>query len=921
MADLNQQEVQQLMQSFAQLSNSFQHGQRGVGDYADAQRQAANEISSSFNSAAQQIRGAAIDYTKAMFSAAEGTGKFANTFIQVGNAAWEVGKNFGVLGIAAGGLIKVFGEVAAASLRQNDVLMKAYRDFADAGDLSGSLDEVISNLNRVGLTSDQASNFGKILDQVAPTLTAFGGGVSTGLQKYVEAIEGMIGRNSELEVRMGKLGYSVQGMREATAGYMMLQSKLGLGQKMTVEQIQQGSEKYMGTLRELQELTGLSRDAAAKALQQQLMDYNWAVYIADLKKQDPTGKKADDAMKLMQVNMEKLGKDAFPGMVSLIINQGRVVDQAGAEIWNATNGQLVPAFNAVTNGTRTVEQGFGQIVTGVRQVSNANAENIKVLGDQGRAIYGSNQLRLGALEYESTVLGDSARMVAGNMNRYDANFKRNLLLEQNSRDRAISADQALYGAHDGMIDIMTGLNYVMQKFAKVLAKMIDTFGPYVGLGKTNLSAQFKDPDDLKDDLEKAKREKESLDSQINELKQKPVPTTKSEYDKQIQEKELELYKKQNELAAIRSSGEAGNKEKIQNIEKEAENLKKQAENIKRERDSLLKQDGTINADEARARRQREIDTKEQERARIESQIARDRKRLNATSNDLGSDSRKGTNFEKGKTVDWDVSNSGEKLSQDSDAYKGRKQAQADIATRGEGIRQGGKSAATDILGQLNFGTPEQRTERVGEPTPELLALAERLKKFGIPGTFTAMNDEWHKTNAPNSRHNKGKAFDFALDNPPKTPEEAASLKWQFKDLGASKVLDEYFTDRKTGEDPANTSGHFHLEVARQGGLFSGPEDGFPVMLHGKNESVWNEKQMHTLLEDVKKSSVDNYKQELMDQMGLNKTTTAPISTVSENNNEIGLAMISELNMKFSALIEIADQTRRIQDDLLTYART
>ena len=170
MADLNQQEVQQLMQSFAQLSNSFQHGQRGVGDYADAQRQAANEIQSSFNNAAQQIRGAAIDYTKAMFSATEGTGKFSTTFTQVGNAAWEVGKNFGFLGIAAGGLIKVFGDVAAASLKQNDVLMKAYRDFADAGDLSGSLDDIMSNLKKVGLTSDQAANFGKILDQVAPTL-------------------------------------------------------------------------------------------------------------------------------------------------------------------------------------------------------------------------------------------------------------------------------------------------------------------------------------------------------------------------------------------------------------------------------------------------------------------------------------------------------------------------------------------------------------------------------------------------------------------------------------------------------------------------------------------------------------------------------------------------------------------------------
>ena len=79
--------------------------------------------------------------------------------------------------------------------------------------------------------------------------------------------------------------------------------------------------------------------------------------------------------------------------------------------------------------------------------------------------------------------------------------------------------------------------------------------------------------------------------------------------------------------------------------------------------------------------------------------------------------------------------------------------------------------------------------------------------------------------------------------------------------------------------------------------------------------------MHTLLEDVKKSSVDNYKQELMNQMGLNKTTTAPISTASGNDNEVVMSMIALLSDKFDALISISNQTKNIQDDLLTYART
>jgi hypothetical protein len=70
---------------------------------------------------------------------------------------------------------------------------------------------------------------------------------------------------------------------------------------------------------------------------------------------------------------------------------------------------------------------------------------------------------------------------------------------------------------------------------------------------------------------------------------------------------------------------------------------------------------------------------------------------------------------------------------------------------------------------------------------------------------------------------------------------------------------------------------------------------------------------------VKKSSVDNYKQELMDQMGLNKTTTT-IPTTNNDNNDAVMSMIALLSDKFDTLISISTQTKNIQDDLLTYTR-
>ena len=936
MADLNQQEVQQLMQSFAQLSNSFQHGQRGVGDYADAQRQAANEIQSSFNNAAQQIRGSAIDYTKAMFSATEGTSKYAGAVSAAGNAAWEVGKNFGVLGIAAGGLIKIFGDVAAASLKQNDALTKAYRDFADAGNLSGSLDTVIANLNKVGLTSESADQFKKVLDSVSPSLVLFGGGVTSGLKKYVNVIQGMIRPGEQYEAQAQKLGLDLQGLRMGVAGYMNIQAKLGNSQSMTEKDIREGSMKYMTTLKELQELTGVSRDEAAKVIEQQMSEYRWAKYVSDLKKQDliDGGKRADRANEFMAAGILKFGKTFGVGATEFIVNGNKVVGEASAQAQQMTRNTLGEASSGFIEGGKTLNQALGEIQKGAEENLEIHKTSIMALGPAMEAVAGTNEFQVNILRGTGVKVANATQTVEDKKREYDKRQAELLEMEQESRRLAIAKDKALFSAGEGVIKVFGGLNTVLYQFSKMVAKAVDWLtnsAPQIFGPGTKLSEGFKDNSDRINDLTILKTEKAKLEADIDRLKNgTEVSNADKEFAKQaiagvLKVNQDKIDTKQAEIRKVvgDTSLSAGDKARQkQLLENEVTNLNNEKTILEQKEKQIKNGDVTAVREFTTIKRTEEIRKKEAELLKKQEEIIRTRGEIGSVINK--NDIDKASIGKNGRSTSWNTDYTGAETNELVTAQ--RASAQGGIKRRGAEIGTDlihpseAKDSAAAILKKLNFGSDAQKKERTsGEVDPKLLALADRLSSAFPGGTFTALNDDYHRRKAPNSKHTKGLALDYALAKPPTSAEEAAAIKERLKDLGATTVLDEYFSDGAAGDNPENKGGHFHLEVARQGGLFSGPEDGFPVMLHGKKESVWNEKQMHALLEDVKKSSVDDYKQELMDQMGLNKT--APTPAIASGSNDVVMNMISLLSDKFDTLISISNQTKNIHDEILTYTRS
>ena len=192
----------------------------------------------------------------------------------------------------------------------------------------------------------------------------------------------------------------------------------------------------------------------------------------------------------------------------------------------------------------------------------------------------------------------------------------------------------------------------------------------------------------------------------------------------------------------------------------------------------------------------------------------------------------------------------------------------------------------------------------------LVDIAKKAKD-NIPGftTITAFNDNFHsQPGRSKSLHTEGKAFDFKLNYKP-TVEQGKEVVKMLKDMGAGYALDEY-----NFPSPGSTGGHFHAQLAQDGGEFSGPKSGYPVLLHDK-EIVLNKIQSDKLkqkLEQVEKKPVDSA------IPGLSTT-----SSTNPNANTEVVAMLKQftdvMEYKMDSMIDVLNNGNDISGKILTYS--
>ena len=455
---------------------------------------------------------------KAMMSSEQGFGKFGSSITGVTDLVGGFAQKLGFAGFILGGFIKVIGEVAAASLKQNDDLMKSFRELSDIGaGASGGLEGLQKQLTQVGLAADEADKLAQVLKPVTHDLANFGGSVTEGRKRLVGLIGGIINHDSEMERSLSRLGYSTQDIREGAAAFVEQQVSLGRGQKLTDDQLRSGTENYMKTLKELQELSGMSRDEAQKALQAQAAEARMDRYYNELEAQN-RGDEAANLRTYFALYEKNFGKEAAAGVKQLMLTNGAITDDISAQAYQSTQGRALElARQAAIGGTAAINHSLHETGKAIDAQGNALRMVDRFSKDSVNSMTGNNEAQMGAIKLRGTAEAEVAKSIEENAKNNGKRVEDNIRAEQDQRAMRMMKENALMAAGDGVISMFTKLTHVGYEFGKGLASVIDFITKWTpGLTATHLRDTFRDTEDVKEDLEKktAERDQALANSEI-----------------------------------------------------------------------------------------------------------------------------------------------------------------------------------------------------------------------------------------------------------------------------------------------------------------------------------------------------------------------------------------------------------------------
>jgi muramidase (phage lysozyme) len=842
-----------------------------------------------------RLAGSAMDFGKALGSSGEGLGKFSGSITGATGAIGDFLGNFNMASKVIGGFVKLFGGLAAASLKQNDDLMKSYENLSRMGSITtGGLEGLEKQLGSIGLMASEAEQLENVLKPVTKQLSQFGGSVLAGRDKMLQVVGGLIGPNNEYERQLRKLGYSVQDIREGAADYIQRQTVLGLAQGKSQAQLTRESVHYMNTLKQLQELTGMSRDEAQKALDMQLADARMGIYLRGMKKEE-----ADSLQAYLVAYETKFGKEAAAGVKELIYNEGRIVGDLSAQAYQSTRGT---AYKAAMDAAKGGPEAFSKSIRTVAEANNSQVKQIRntimIAGEGVKDLSGNFEMINGSAAILALSEEELGKDIKKNIDDAKANKGRldqNIVNEQKLRAIRVAGDQALYEAGNLVVNMFTKLNDVMFKFAKMIASVVDKFSETILGKKTNLSAQFRDIEDNVEDTKVATREHASLLRQLADaendyklLATANTATLKKQIDAQdALVADLEKRSKDSKLS-------------------ELERTRAEVEwyEARRRKNLLYEQYGATRGggDLAELRRLRvdRIVQLQKELGGTQEKLNTLQKENNTMSSKLGV--RTGAQRE-------DIAAG--QVSSQSDTKLGKL---LDFIGRAEGagyntLVGGGTTNLTEMTVQEVLDFQKTMTKERGY-------ISSALGKYQfinstLSGLVSQLNIDKNTKFSPELQDKLAKqlvssaGYEKFQQGKLSKEEFLDSLAKVWASLPLASGKSAYANDGVNKATVSRQDALSSIPQGADGGFFSGPREGYLAMLHG-NEWVIKEEDFLNATKGIKQSM---------------STALSQMPTAAPTNNNIMDTLVETLSEKLESLIEETRKSIGIQDEILTYTRS
>lgn len=209
-----------------------------------------------------------------------------------------------------------------------------------------------------------------------------------------------------------------------------------------------------------------------------------------------------------------------------------------------------------------------------------------------------------------------------------------------------------------------------------------------------------------------------------------------------------------------------------------------------------------------------------------------------------------------------------------------------IKFQGDNLGNKTKYDALDPAVRENF---EKMIAEYGKPVQINAAMRDMEDQQKLYDAWIARGKTGNPVAPPGrSKHNYGRALDLNSQ--------------QVADLKALGLLDKYGFNTIAGDPP-------HIEMARFGGMFDGPESGYPVMLHGR-EAVVPQQQLDSIKSVLEKVTKEN----------LPSSITSPMSYTQDESISILKELYNVMSEKLDNIADKLADGNDTREELLQYSK-
>lgn len=592
-------------------SNTTKNGKKLVEDFLQSQQEAtaatqaktkadaaSAKVQSNYKMATSQAVDGLKKFGNGLLTAGGGMTKYSGAVSSAGDAALSIGKNFGILGIAVGGLIKLFTMGAEMVLKQNEAMLKSADMLADFG-ATGALTtkELLSMANAAGYSSSEMEKFAGITKGLGTDIIGLSATVTGGVKAFAELAE----MDETLLANYRAMGVTQEQLNKNQADYIKLQIRSG--QAISERDKQDGTLKrttleYTNYLMDLSAITGLTVDEAKKAQEVARADLAVQTRLALLQDKEEKLRSRGLAEEANAVKAERERTGALMDMAGTMLKGEEL---AGFQSMVATGN-----FNELSAGFASGAPEILEFIDAVKkgkkepyelslmmaQATKRTRENLGEAVIQNKEVGKSFAYTLEALQNEAKFRGKNPEEIKKIIE--EERKVREKALKEGTTDPAKAARNAQEQAErrarlsaDAIVGLLNGpVTSAFEKLMKVmgsLAKGIAHIAKW--LGGPDLTGMFETPEDIKQDVSSMAKDIGNLQSQLKEeteLRKNYLAATEkyNKKDKEVQEAKLAY-------AELRKKGVGGEeaitaKKKIEQLESERSTLSTEKYKLGRE---------------------------------------------------------------------------------------------------------------------------------------------------------------------------------------------------------------------------------------------------------------------------------------------------------------------------------------------------